>query len=271
MAADAHKNAAISVIATAPSPASSGTSLVVTAGEGARFPLPPFNATVWPPGSQPTYAAGTAIGGNFEIVRVTAVTTDTLTIVRTQENTAARVIAVGDQLAATITVKTLTDAEASYIIPITYTTRGAVTAATIVAQASFQANTLVVGKAYRFRMNGIHGGVTTEQAQIYVGPAGTTSDPAMAGTASTGTNVSGTTSMFVEFEFRCTAVGTSGTLLLAGSLSYSNGTNIVAVPMSGTQPASLTVDTTVAQFFSVAMAAAGAVTFTPTVASMTQV
>lgn len=103
---DAHANFAISAVATAPSPASSGTSLVVTAGQGARFPAVPFNATVWPSGSSPDPS-------NAEIVRVTARTTDTLTIVRAQEGTTARSVVVGDLIAATITKKTLDDIEAS--------------------------------------------------------------------------------------------------------------------------------------------------------------
>lgn len=102
--ADAHKNFATSLVATAPSPATSGTSLVVTGGDGTKFQNPPFNATVWPAGVQPTTA-------NAEIVRVTAISTDTFTIVRTQENSSARTIIVGDQIAATITARALADAE----------------------------------------------------------------------------------------------------------------------------------------------------------------
>ena len=101
---DQHKNFAISAVATAPSPASSGTSLVVTAGQGSRFPKPPFNATVWPSGATPDPT-------NAEIVRVTVISTDTLTITRTQEGTSARSIVVGDQIAATITAETLVDVE----------------------------------------------------------------------------------------------------------------------------------------------------------------
>src|SRR3990172_8433621 len=103
---DAHKNFAYSTVATAPSPAASGTSLVVAAGDGAKFPTVPFNATVWPVSVQPTTA-------NAEIVRVTNISTDTFTITRTQESTSARSIVVGDQIAATITALTLTDAENS--------------------------------------------------------------------------------------------------------------------------------------------------------------
>lgn len=101
---DAHTNFAYSLIATAPSPAASGTSLVVTTGQGALFPAVPFNVTIWPTAVQP-------ITTNAEIVTVTAVATDTLTIVRAQEGTSARTILVGDQIAATITAKTLTDVE----------------------------------------------------------------------------------------------------------------------------------------------------------------
>jgi hypothetical protein len=102
MAADAYKNLAIATVATAPSPAASGTSLVVTAGQGARFPTPPFNATVWPATALPDPTTA-------EIVRVTAIATDTLTLVRAQEGTTARTILVGDLFAATVTKKLLDD------------------------------------------------------------------------------------------------------------------------------------------------------------------
>ena len=101
---DAHKNFAYSTVATAPSPASSGTSLVVQSGDGAKFPTAPFNATVWPAGVQPTSDVA-------EVVRVTAKSTDTLTITRAQESSTARSITAGDQIAATITSKSLTDIE----------------------------------------------------------------------------------------------------------------------------------------------------------------
>lgn len=102
---DAHKNFAYSTVATAPSPATTGTSLVVAAGEGALFPAPPFNVTIWPVSTQP-------LSTNAEIVRVTGIATDTLTITREQEATTARTVVVGDQIAATITAKSLTDVEA---------------------------------------------------------------------------------------------------------------------------------------------------------------
>lgn len=86
--------ATLSTVATAPSPALSGTSLTVASGTGSKFPTPPFNATVWAAGSQPTTA-------NSEIVGVTAITNDTFTITRAQAGSSARSIVVGDQIAAT--------------------------------------------------------------------------------------------------------------------------------------------------------------------------
>lgn len=77
---------------------------MVTAGHGTRFPAVPFNATVWASGALPDPT-------NAEIVRVTAISTDTLTITRAQEGTSARSIVAGDLIAATITTKTLEDAE----------------------------------------------------------------------------------------------------------------------------------------------------------------
>jgi hypothetical protein len=104
MAFDAHKNFAISSVAVAPAPPLTGTSLTVTTGEGAVFPVVPFNATVCPAGVLPTSV-------NAEIVRVTARAGDVLTITRTQEGTNGRLIAVGDLIVASITAKALTDLE----------------------------------------------------------------------------------------------------------------------------------------------------------------
>ncbi len=104
MSFDNHKNLAYSTVATAPSPATSGTSLVLQTGAGGIFPAAPFNATIWPVNVAP-------LTSNAEIVRVTGKSSDTLTIVRAQEGTSARTVVVGDQIAATITVKTITDLE----------------------------------------------------------------------------------------------------------------------------------------------------------------
>ena len=106
MSFDAHKNLAFSTVTTAPTPATSGTSLIVTSSS--TFPAVPFNATIWPVNVQPTTS-------NAEIVRVTAIASNTFTITRAQESSTARAIIVGDQIAATITAKTFTDIEAGGI------------------------------------------------------------------------------------------------------------------------------------------------------------
>lgn len=102
MAYDEINNFAITTVATAPSPAASGTSLVVASGDGSKFPTAPFNAVIWPVNSQPTST-------NAEIVRVTAVSTDTLTITRQAEGTSARTVVVGDQIMLGITKKTIAE------------------------------------------------------------------------------------------------------------------------------------------------------------------
>lgn len=104
---DTHANLAYSRIVTAPSPATSGTSIVITTGTGTLFPAVPFNATIWPTGVRP-------LTSNAEIVTVTNKSTDTLTITRAQEGTVARTIIVGDQIVNGITKKTLTDIETAY-------------------------------------------------------------------------------------------------------------------------------------------------------------
>lgn len=104
MSLDARKNFAVTTVATAPSPATSGTSLVVASGKGTLFPATPFNAIIWPTGANPTTT-------NAEIVRVTGISTDTFTITRTQESSSARTVVVGDQIAAGLTDKSLKDIE----------------------------------------------------------------------------------------------------------------------------------------------------------------
>jgi len=100
---DPHSLLASSTVATAPSPATSGTSLVVHTGDGALF-AENQNCTVCPAGVQATKA-------NSEIVRVTVIATDTFTIARTQEGSSARSIQVGDQIFNSETPKIFTDIE----------------------------------------------------------------------------------------------------------------------------------------------------------------
>jgi len=89
------KNFAYTTVATAPSPAASGTTLVCASGEGARFPNT----------SGGTYvcvikAAGVpANPDNAEVVLVTShdPANDNFTITRTQESSNARTVVVGDE------------------------------------------------------------------------------------------------------------------------------------------------------------------------------
>ncbi len=107
MAFDPHSNFGYSTVATAPSPAISGTSLTLSDASG--FPAPGgqgYNVTIWPDGQQ-------ALSSNAEIVRVTALVGNVLTIVRAQEGTSARAIVTTDQVAVTVTAKTVTDIEAA--------------------------------------------------------------------------------------------------------------------------------------------------------------
>ncbi len=88
---DALANFAYSTVATAPSPATSGTSVTVQSGDGAKFPTAPFDVLMWPASVQP-------LTSNAEIARCTAVSTDTFTITRAQYGTTAQSVAVGYQI-----------------------------------------------------------------------------------------------------------------------------------------------------------------------------
>lgn len=90
---DQFKNSAHSFVLTAPVPATSGTTVTVQSGHGARFPATPFNLTIWPVG------AVADIYTNAEICTCTNIAGDVLTIVREQEGTSARTVLVGDAIA----------------------------------------------------------------------------------------------------------------------------------------------------------------------------
>jgi hypothetical protein len=97
---DAYANFAYSTVATPPSPATTGTSIGLPTGHAARFPTPPFNVVVTEANTIPTVL-------NSEIVRVTAIVGDTLTVTRNQETSLAfassRAIIAGDQIYAGLT------------------------------------------------------------------------------------------------------------------------------------------------------------------------
>lgn len=106
---DNHANLAKSLVALAPSPATSGTTLTITTGDVAALALvAPFNMIVWPTSAQPTIT-------NSEIVRITSISGDQLTIVRNTttepNNTNNRTIVVGDQIQLSDSVKLFVDIE----------------------------------------------------------------------------------------------------------------------------------------------------------------
>lgn len=95
---DPRTNGAYSTVATAPSPATSGTTLVLATGDGARFPTGSFNVVVCATGQRPIFVTGST-GVNAEIVRATRTAgSDSLAIVRAQEGTTARTIVTGDDV-----------------------------------------------------------------------------------------------------------------------------------------------------------------------------
>lgn len=100
---DLHKNFAKSTLASGIT--SGATSLTVSAGEGARFPAVPFNATIW---NKVDYA-DPADDPTKEVVRVTGISTDTLTVTRAQEGTSASAHNTGGKtygIVASITART---------------------------------------------------------------------------------------------------------------------------------------------------------------------
>ena len=82
------KDYATSTVLTPPSPADSGTSLVVQSGHGDRFPAAPFYVTVHPPSEFPTL-------DNAEKLLVSSKSTDTFTITRGEADTSPLSIEAG--------------------------------------------------------------------------------------------------------------------------------------------------------------------------------
>lgn len=89
------KDGATGTVLTAPSPATSGLSLTLNSGEGARFPTAPFYVIAHPNNTIPTVSTA-------EKLLVTAVSTDTFTIVRAQGIYSAQSIAVGYRISNAI-------------------------------------------------------------------------------------------------------------------------------------------------------------------------
>jgi len=100
---DAHPNLAIGNVLTPPSPATSGTTLVLRSGQGLPFE-PNMPATLAPADQMPTAATS-------EIVYVTAVDGDALTVLRAQEGTTAKQVRSDWAVYGSATAKTFTDLE----------------------------------------------------------------------------------------------------------------------------------------------------------------
>lgn len=103
---DGFSNFAYGTVSTPPSPATTGTTLVLQTNEGDSFADPSvdnYNAIVWDGNDNfPTV-------DNSEIVRVTGKSGDTFTITREQESTTARTIVANDKFIGGITLKTIND------------------------------------------------------------------------------------------------------------------------------------------------------------------
>ena len=80
---------------------SSGTSITVASGHGARFPSLSSG--------EHFYATLIDSSNNLEIVKVTARSSDVLTVTRAQESTTARAFAIGDRIELRVTAQGLTD------------------------------------------------------------------------------------------------------------------------------------------------------------------
>jgi hypothetical protein len=95
------------------------TSVVLVAGQGAKLPAVSFNATWW----NFTDYSDPSDDPNVEIVRVTAISTDTLTITRGQEGTTASTKNTGGKvykLILGVTAKMITDIAANLQKPWNY-------------------------------------------------------------------------------------------------------------------------------------------------------
>lgn len=100
---DTHVNLLSGTVQVAPDPSTTGTSLTLMPGDGARFQAD-IPVTLCPPNTQATF-------DNSEIAYVTDVDGNSLTLMRAQEGTNAMQVASGWQVIAGITAKSLTDIE----------------------------------------------------------------------------------------------------------------------------------------------------------------
>jgi len=147
----ADRELSYSSVKTAPSPATSGTSLVLQSGYGANMPVPPFDAMIWSPWpalhagwAPPASAPWARIPLDCEIVTVTAIATDTLTITRAVRGSTARTVVAGDQFMVTRVVIP----SAQFATADTFT-NSTVAEQTFATQYTIAANKFVANKLYR--------------------------------------------------------------------------------------------------------------------------
>jgi len=241
------KNFAYSLVATAPSPAASGTSLIVTASDGVLFPTPPFYTTVWPDGLRPSVT-------NAEIVLVTGVSGDTFTIVREQENTTARTVIVGDRIAATVTAEVVRRGTDCLF---TQTATGTVANTssesnlnnTGVGSLTLPAGFFIAGKGIR---------ITARGYRSTTNPSGTLRIKVKLGstvildtTALTATNGLTNRAWELSGALYCRTVGASGTVFGQGRVSMSQAAATAAVFWEMLNTSAIVINTTISQAITV--------------------
>lgn len=233
------KNFTYSTVAVAPSPATSGTSLTVSSGEGALF-VAGRPAVIYPSGEAP-------LSTNAEIVTVSNVVGDVLTIVREQESTSARTVIVGDQIEQVLTAaeynaleadiaalesgKLDTTAQAADVNP-----AGSAIAAALAAKLSTSGTAADVNPAGTSIAAALAGKLATSGTAADVNPNGTSIAAALAGklgTSATAADVNPNgTSIASALAGKTPASVVPGTLPNAGQLLIGNAGNTAYAPVT---------------------------------------
>lgn len=220
---DAHATLARGTVVTAPAPALTGVSLTVGAGEGAVFPAAPFNCTVYPPDQVPTLA-------NAEVVRVTAVVGDTLTIVRAQENTTAKAIAAGYLVSNSVSVKVFTDIENAINANIQSISAGAGVATS--NQIVFSdGNGVSFGAAGNSVITASHDGLTSQSNQAFSAQGGSSAFQTLGFSNTNGISFSNSNGSVVASHDGLTSQSAQAASASNGSfafqtLNFSNANNV---------------------------------------------